>query len=77
MPSPPKSKSSESKTQRPAPPSSILIIGAGVFGLSTTLALLESKWYEGTRVTVLEPGLDGDDDDGGDDGGGGGGIRGL
>ncbi|KAI4092241.1 MAG: hypothetical protein LQ344_003599 [Seirophora lacunosa] len=38
-------------------PSSILVVGAGVFGLSTTLALLESPIYSQTRVTLVDPDL--------------------
>lgn len=36
------------------PPSSILIIGAGVFGLSTALSLLLSRKYKTTRITLLD-----------------------
>ncbi|CAF9933546.1 MAG: hypothetical protein ALECFALPRED_005627 [Alectoria fallacina] len=38
----------------PAPLDSILIIGAGVFGLSTTLSLLTSG-YAYTKITLLDP----------------------
>ncbi|MCJ1389159.1 hypothetical protein MMC18_002014 [Xylographa bjoerkii] len=36
------------------PPSSILIVGAGVFGLSTALALLSSPHYAKTHITILD-----------------------
>ena len=36
------------------PPNSILIIGAGVFGLSTALELLSSERYEGTCITLVD-----------------------
>ncbi|KAL9117102.1 MAG: hypothetical protein Q9187_006367, partial [Circinaria calcarea] len=36
------------------PPSSILIIGAGVFGLSTALALLSRPRYHYTHITILD-----------------------
>lgn len=36
------------------PPSSILIVGSGVFGLSTALALTQRSRYDGTRITVLD-----------------------
>lgn len=39
------------------PPSSILIVGAGVFGLSTTLAILSSPTYAQTCVTLIDPDL--------------------
>ncbi|KAL8718056.1 MAG: hypothetical protein Q9225_004764 [Loekoesia sp. 1 TL-2023] len=39
------------------PPSSILIVGAGAFGLSTTLALLSSPIYAQTHVTLIDPDL--------------------
>lgn len=35
-------------------PREILIVGAGVFGLSTALALLERPAYNGTRITVID-----------------------
>jgi len=38
----------------PLPPSSILIVGAGVFGLSTTLSLLLSPRYTSTHITLLD-----------------------
>lgn len=38
----------------PSPPSSILIVGAGVFGLSTVLPLLLSPRYIHTRITILD-----------------------
>ncbi|KAL9602356.1 MAG: hypothetical protein Q9219_001922 [cf. Caloplaca sp. 3 TL-2023] len=37
------------------PPSSILVAGAGVFGLSTTLALLSSPVYAQTRIVLVDP----------------------
>ncbi|MCJ1351656.1 MAG: hypothetical protein MMC33_001640 [Icmadophila ericetorum] len=37
-----------------SPPSSILIVGAGVFGLSTALALLCNPKYKSTTVTLLD-----------------------
>ncbi|KAL8733061.1 MAG: hypothetical protein Q9181_003732, partial [Wetmoreana brouardii] len=37
------------------PPSSILVVGAGVFGLSTTLAVLSSPVYARTHVTLVDP----------------------
>ncbi|KAG8525942.1 uncharacterized protein KY384_000704 [Bacidia gigantensis] len=37
------------------PPSSILVIGAGVFGLSTFHALLTSPRYAQTNLTLLDP----------------------
>ncbi|TAQ87172.1 hypothetical protein B7494_g4486 [Chlorociboria aeruginascens] len=36
------------------PPKSILIIGSGVFGLSTTLALTENPLYKYTSITVVD-----------------------
>lgn len=36
------------------PPSSILIIGAGVFSLSTALALLKRPDYKNTAITILD-----------------------
>ncbi|KAL8998708.1 MAG: hypothetical protein Q9169_002263 [Polycauliona sp. 2 TL-2023] len=39
------------------PPSSILIIGAGVFGLSTALAILSSPLYIDTHLTIVDPDL--------------------
>ncbi|MCJ1385108.1 hypothetical protein MMC17_008227 [Xylographa soralifera] len=36
------------------PPSTILIVGAGVFGLSTALALLSSPRYAQTHITILD-----------------------
>ncbi|KAI1633691.1 FAD dependent oxidoreductase [Biscogniauxia mediterranea] len=36
------------------PPSSILIIGSGVFGLSTALSLAQRPLFAGTRITVLD-----------------------
>ncbi|MCJ1473810.1 hypothetical protein MMC13_002461 [Lambiella insularis] len=36
------------------PPTSILIVGAGVFGLSTTLALLSSPRYDSTHITIID-----------------------
>ncbi|KAE9377067.1 FAD dependent oxidoreductase [Stipitochalara longipes BDJ] len=36
------------------PPSSILIIGSGVFGLSTALALSTRPSFKGTRITLLD-----------------------
>jgi sarcosine oxidase / L-pipecolate oxidase len=35
-------------------PSSILIIGAGAFGLSTTLSLLHNSRYSSTHITILD-----------------------
>lgn len=35
-------------------PQHILIIGAGVFGLSTALSLLSRRNYESTRITILD-----------------------
>ncbi|KAI1208519.1 putative fructosyl amino acid protein [Annulohypoxylon truncatum] len=37
-----------------SPPSSILIIGAGVFGLSTALALTQRPEFTQTRITILD-----------------------
>lgn len=37
-----------------SPPKSILIIGSGVFGLSTTLALLSREIFKGTDITLLD-----------------------
>jgi sarcosine oxidase/L-pipecolate oxidase len=46
-----------------SPPRSILIIGSGVFGLSTALALIRRPLYSSTTITVLDrspfPSLDG------------------
>ncbi|KAL9043057.1 MAG: hypothetical protein Q9180_000137 [Flavoplaca navasiana] len=39
------------------PPSSILIVGAGVFGLSTALAILLSPVYVKTHLTIVDPDL--------------------
>ncbi|KAI9832897.1 MAG: hypothetical protein M1819_003927 [Sarea resinae] len=39
-------------TQRP--PSSILVVGSGVFGLSTALALANDASYKHTRITLLD-----------------------
>ncbi|MCJ1253261.1 hypothetical protein MMC24_001072 [Lignoscripta atroalba] len=36
------------------PPSSILIVGAGVFGLSTLLTLLTSRRYASTHLTIID-----------------------
>ena len=36
------------------PPSSILILGAGAFGLSTALALIASPRYKATSITILD-----------------------
>ena len=38
----------------PTTPESILVVGAGVFGLSTTLSLLLSPHYTSTRITLLD-----------------------
>lgn len=38
----------------PSPPSSVLIVGAGVFGLSTSLSLLLSPRYTSTHITILD-----------------------
>ncbi|OAG35585.1 hypothetical protein AYO21_10261 [Fonsecaea monophora] len=35
-------------------PQHILIIGAGVFGLSTALSLLSNTTYNGTRITIID-----------------------
>ena len=37
-----------------SPPQHILIVGAGVFGLSTALALLRNPTYNGTRITIID-----------------------
>ncbi|KAI4246801.1 MAG: hypothetical protein L6R40_001830 [Gallowayella cf. fulva] len=37
------------------PPSSILIVGAGVFGLSAALAILSSPLYSRTQLTLVDP----------------------
>ncbi|KAI9864433.1 MAG: hypothetical protein M1824_005136 [Vezdaea acicularis] len=39
----------------PAPPKSILVVGSGVFGLSTISALLASPNYANTAMTLLSP----------------------
>ncbi|KAI4168763.1 MAG: hypothetical protein LQ343_006145 [Gyalolechia ehrenbergii] len=44
------------------PPSSVLIVGAGVFGLSTTLAILSSTTYAQTHVTLVDPDLPANED---------------
>ncbi|EXJ57363.1 hypothetical protein A1O7_07710 [Cladophialophora yegresii CBS 114405] len=36
------------------PPQHILIVGAGVFGLSTALSLLHNPTYNGTRITIID-----------------------
>ena len=44
------------------------LINVCVYVVSTTLALLESRRYDGTGITLLDPFLDvgeGNDDDGG------------
>jgi len=38
----------------PSPPTSILIVGAGVFGLSTSLSLLLSPRYSSSHITILD-----------------------
>ena len=35
-------------------PQHILIVGAGVFGLSTALSLVQNPTYKGTRVTIID-----------------------
>src|ERR1700754_2565343 len=35
-------------------PEHILIIGAGVFGLATTLSLLSRSAYKSTRITIVD-----------------------
>ena len=41
--------------QKPfTPPNSILIIGAGVFGISTCLTLLQSKLYDQTSINIVD-----------------------
>ncbi|KAL8923132.1 MAG: hypothetical protein Q9172_003262 [Xanthocarpia lactea] len=37
------------------PPASILVVGAGVFGLSTALAILSSPLYAETHLTIVDP----------------------
>ncbi|KAL8692840.1 MAG: hypothetical protein Q9218_002223, partial [Villophora microphyllina] len=39
------------------PPSAILVIGAGVFGLSTTHSLLCSPLYARTHITLVDPNI--------------------
>ncbi|KAI4106304.1 MAG: hypothetical protein LQ339_003041 [Xanthoria mediterranea] len=39
------------------PPSAILIVGAGVFGLSTAAAILSSSLYAQTQLTIVDPAL--------------------
>ncbi|KAL8758581.1 MAG: hypothetical protein Q9199_001389 [Rusavskia elegans] len=39
------------------PPSAILIVGAGVFGLSTAVAILSSSLYAQTHLTIVDPDL--------------------
>jgi sarcosine oxidase/L-pipecolate oxidase len=50
-------------TPPPSPPSSILIIGSGVYGLSTALALSTRPSFKNTTITLLDrssfPSLDG------------------
>ena len=36
-------------------PSSILVVGGGVFGLSTALALTQRAHYAQTTITLLDP----------------------
>lgn len=39
----------------PSTPASILIVGGGVFGLSTALALSKRQLYSNTSITLLDP----------------------
>lgn len=41
-------------TPSPPIPSSILIIGSGVFGLSTAVALTKRPVFASTKITVLD-----------------------
>jgi len=55
MPGPTWSKIKDKMADRASsPPSHILIIGAGVFGLSTALALLKRPLYSSSRITILD-----------------------
>ncbi|KAJ9610326.1 hypothetical protein H2200_005103 [Cladophialophora chaetospira] len=37
-----------------SPPQHILIVGAGVFGLSTALSLIQNQTYNATRITIID-----------------------
>lgn len=57
----PSARSNSSPLPRDALPKSILIVGAGVFGLSTALALTKHSDFDGTAITIVdrspEPGV--------------------
>lgn len=57
----PSGLSNSSPLPRDALPKSILIVGAGVFGLSTALALTQRSDFDGTAITIVdrspEPGV--------------------
>jgi len=40
-----------------SPPKNILVVGAGVFGLSTALALLERPQYDESRIAIIDSSL--------------------
>lgn len=48
------STTSAHTTEHPSPPSSVLIIGSGVFGLSTAYALTSRDVFSNTHITVVD-----------------------